>query len=122
MPLASHKNDVDVDKKSLTQRYNIHTTDLAQNNTYLESGIYGHLPMSSLASPLSYAPSGNFYWSPLIDGSIPLQCHIAASQMDNSAVLHQPVDQWQHLDQYGFRVAAHDPQIPQRVSVTGHWS
>ena len=102
-------------------QYGFHTTDLSQNATYLQSAVSGHLPMCSLASPVSYAPAGNFYWSPFIDGSVPLQSHIAVSQMDNSAVLHQPVDQWQHLDQYGFQVAAHDRQIPQGVSASGHW-
>ena len=87
---------MDIDKRSLAQRSNIHTTDSAQNNTYLESGIYGHRPMSSLTSPLSHAPLRDFYWSPFIDGSGPLQSHIAkelgnykkglnaASQMDDS--------------------------------------
>ena len=103
-------------------QHEFHTMDSAQNNTYLESGIYGHFPMPSLASPLPYAPSGNFYWSPFIDGSIPLQSHIATSQMDDSAEFHQPFDQWQHLDQYGFQIVPDYRQIPQGVSVMGHWS
>ena len=102
-------------------QYSFHTPDPSQNNTYLESVVAGHLPMNPLASPLSYAPSGNIYWSPFIDGSVPLQSHTAVSQMDDSGVLHQPVDQWQHLDQYGFEIAAHDHQIPQGVFATGHW-
>ena len=93
---SSHKSGMDVDKRSLARRDNIHTTDSAQNNTYLESGIYSHPPMSSLTSSLSYAPLRGFYWSPSIDGSSPLQSHIAiklgnhkkglnsASQTDNS--------------------------------------
>ncbi len=102
-------------------QYSFHTPDPSQNNTYLESAVAGHLPMSSLASPVSYTPSGNFYWSPFMDGSTPLQSHTAVSQMNDPAGLHQPVDQWQHLDQYGFQVAAHDRQIPQGFSANGHW-
>ena len=102
--------------------YDFHTRDSAYNNTCLESGIYGQPPVSSLSSSLSYAPLRNFFWSPFIDGSSPLQTHTAASQMDHTAVLHQSVDQGQHLDQYGFRVAAHGRQVPQGISVRRYLS
>ena len=103
-------------------QYDFHTMDSAHNNTYLKSGINGQPHVSSLTSPSSCAPLKDFYWSPFIDGSNPLQSYTAASQMDNSAVLHQMVDQWQHLDEYGFQVAAHGRQIPQGISVRGYLS
>ena len=102
-------------------QYSFHNPDPSQNNGYIESGVSGHPPMSTLASPLSYAPSGGCYWSPFIDGSVPLQSHSPVSQMDVSAVLHQPVDPWQHIVQDGFQVAAHDHQIPQMFSACGQW-
>ena len=102
-------------------QYSFHPTDSPEIHNYLESAVSGHLPMSSLVSPLSYPPSGNYYWSPFIGGSVPLQSDVAASQMDNSAAIHQTLDQWQQLDQYGFQVAAHDRQIPQGVFASGYW-
>ena len=101
-------------------QYSFHPTDSSENHNYLESAVSGHLPMASLANPLSYAPSGSYYWSPFVEGIVPHQSHIAASQMDNSAALHQSVDQWQQLNQYGFQVAAHDRQIPQGVFASGY--
>ena len=90
-------------------QYSLHPPNPPQSNTY-DANVAA---MPSLAGPLSYDPSGNFYWSPFIDGSVPLPSHTAVSQMDDSAGLPQPGDQWQHLDQYGFQVAAYDHRIPQ---------
>ena len=103
-------------------QHDFHTVDSAHTNTYLDSGIYGQAHVSLLTSSLSHAPLKDSYWSPFIDGSNPLQRYTAASQMDNSAVLHQPIDQWQHLDQYGFQFAAHGHQIPRGISVRDYLS
>ena len=102
-------------------QYSLHPPDPPQSNTYHATVAPRGPFMPSLASPLSYNPWGNFYWAPFDDGSVPLPSHTAVSQMDDSAGLPQRGDQWQHLDQYGFRVAADDHRIPQGFSVNGRW-
>ena len=99
-------------------RYSLHPPDLPQSNAYNANLA----AMPSLAGPLSYQPSRNFYWSPFDDGSVPLSSHTAVSQMDDSMELPRPGDQWQHEDQYGFEVAAYDHRIPQGFHLNGHWS
>ena len=102
-------------------QYSLHPPGPPQNNSYHESAVPGGPPMPPLASPLSYDPSGNLYWSPFDDGSVPLPSHTAVSEMDDSAGFPRPEDQWQHLEQYGFQVAAYDHRIPQEFSVNGRW-
>lgn len=94
-------------------QYSLHPTSPPQNSTYHGIVVPGGPPMPPLASPPSYNHSGNFYWSPFDDGSVPVPSHTAPSQMDDSAGFPQPENQWQHLDQYGFQVAAYDHRIPQ---------
>ena len=101
-------------------QYGLHPLDPPQSNTYYASVAPRGPSIPSLASPLSYDASGNFYWAPFLDGSVPLPSHTAVSQMDDSAGLPQQGDQWQHIRQYGFRVAAQDHRIPQWSAVNGH--
>ena len=102
-------------------QYGLRPPEPPQSNTYHASVAPRGPSMPSLASPLSYDPSGNIYWSAFNNGSVPLPSHKGVSQMDDSAGLPQPWDQWQHLDQYGFRAAAYDHRIPQGFSANGHW-
>ena len=102
-------------------QYGLHPQDPPQSNNYHASVAPRGPSIPSLASPLSYDTSGNFYWAPFNDGSVPLPSHTAASHMDDSAGFPQPEDQWQHIDQYGFQVAADDHRIPQGFFVNGHW-
>ena len=102
-------------------QYSLQPPDPPQNNTYHESVFPGGPPMPQLASPPSHDPSGNFYWSPFYDGSVPLPSHAAVSQIHDSTGFSRPEDQWQHLDQYGYQVAAYDHRTPQGFSGDGHW-
>ena len=101
-------------------QYSLQPTGPPQNNAYLESVFPGGPPMPQLASLPSEEPSGSFYWSPSYDGSVPLPIYAAVNQIDHSTGFSQLEDQWQHLDQYGYQVAANYHRIPQGFSDNVH--
>ena len=72
----------------------------AANLQYRQSVIPGGPSIPSLASPLSYDPSQNFFWSPFIDGSVPLPNYTETDQIDYSAGLSQLGNRGE-LYQYG---------------------
>ena len=64
-------------------QYSLQPPGPPQNHTYHESVFPGGPPMPQLASPPSDDPSGNFYWSPFYDGSVPLPSYAAVNQIDD---------------------------------------
>ena len=59
-------------------QYGLHHPDPPQSNTYHASVAPRGPSMPLRASPLSYDPLGNFYWSLFIEGNIPLPSHTSS--------------------------------------------